>query len=829
MQHYIGIDLGTTNSAICVFDGKETCIYKSPEQTDVTPSVIYIDGKEHCFYGRKAYEKASVNGRNAAMLFKRYLGTSKTFVFQDAGISLSPVECSARLLKVLYGYLPDEIRNDPETVTVITVPAAFNQMKKDATLEAARLAGIGRTALMQEPVAAVMSVLKKDDHEKCFLIYDLGGGTLDISVARMTGAHVSLLAQGGREMCGGRDMDRWIWRKVVLPWMKENFDLPEDVDENVRYAEAKRLSLLAAEEAKIALSASETASIWLDEDVLHTADESGKPMYLDLSFGREDIQEMILEMAADTADLARETMMRAGITAKEADQIVFIGGPTMYAPLREEVLRQLQIPRGTAVNPMTAVAEGASIYAESINWEDDRHGRKERFDEDLEQKEIQIRYEARTSMAAAKIAVIIPDGKLRIARLTEDSAAERDPYDSGRVSVVRQGILEVPLPETGRYSFTLRVEEEEGRPCIPPKKIQITRTLASIEAIPASHSIAVKALDRPGGVPVPFYLVEENEPLPKSGTAVFRAAQKLVGGSEDALTFSLWEGEIRDPIEDNRYIGTYRIPGRAFSGGVILPGNEIICDYEMNEAGNLRLGVSVPGVGLRMENQNFYSRFEGQVDLQNTYSLVKEVNDLLERTAQMKQRVADQEIENVRKKLQELRSTLSRTTDPETIAEAENGLMDCYKRVAHLHQRYTGVMQTHDLESVLTMFESCRENATEDEIASFRNLAESARYSIDMGSSEFDGQLLELKHRIAMFLWRQDGYVRNLFLSMIKWPGDFTDRARFDRLKAEGLTCLENRDMEQLRKVMKDLFAILKSQDNVQTEKMFDEVGIYLG
>ncbi len=829
MKHYIGIDLGTTNSAICSFDGKETRVWKSPEQSDVTPSAIYIDRKGHRFYGRRAFDLASANPANAALLFKRYLGTSRTFEMKDAGISLNPVECSAQLLQTLYGYLPEEMRNDPETVTVITVPAAFNQMKKDATLEAARLAGIGQTALMQEPVAAVMSVLKRDDSEKRFLIYDLGGGTFDISVAQLTGGHVSLLAQGGREMCGGRDMDRWIWREKILPWLKEQFDLPEDVQEREEYEALHRAALFAAEEAKIALSSSGTADIWMEEEKLRTEDLAGQPICLDLRLTREDLEPVIREMAQETASLARETMKRAGVASGNVDQIVFIGGPTMYAPLRDEVCRLLDIPVGTAVNPMTAVAEGASIYAETINWEDARHSRKEKIDEVPEEEKIRIRYEARTSTDTAKIAVLVSDGELRTARLTGEDAGGQEPFDSGRVSIVRQGILQVPLRETGEHHFMLRIEDAKGVPCLPPKKITITRTLASIQSIPASHSIAVKALDRPGGIPVPVYLVEANDPLPKTGTVTFRAAWQLVGGSDDALTFSLWEGEIPEPVDDNRYIGTYRIPGKAFSEGVILQGTEIICDYEMNEAGNLRLGVSVPAVGLRMQDQNFYSRFEGQIDLKDTFSLIKEVNDLLERTSQMKQRVVDTDLDDVRIRLLRIRTVLSRTTDPEAVAEAENDLMECYKQVAHLHQRYQGTIQTHDLESMINQFEQVKDKATENEIASFMNLAEAARYSIDMGTSEFDGQLKEMRRRINTILFRQESFVRSFFMMMIQHPGDYTDRARFDRLKAEGLTCIENRKFDRLLEVVDEIYSLRKVKNDREVERMFDEVGIYRG
>ena len=140
MRYYIGIDLGTTNSAICSYDGTTVRVWKSPEQNDVTPSAIYVDKRGNRYYGNKAYNQAPYNPNNSATLFKRFMGTSTKIELEAAQLSLTPEECSAEILKVLYGYLPEEIRNDPETAVVITVPAAFNQMKKDATLQAAILA-----------------------------------------------------------------------------------------------------------------------------------------------------------------------------------------------------------------------------------------------------------------------------------------------------------------------------------------------------------------------------------------------------------------------------------------------------------------------------------------------------------------------------------------------------------------------------------------------------------------------------------------------------------------------------------------------------------------
>ena len=148
MKNFVGIDLGTTNSAICSYNGTETRIWKSPEQNDVTPSAIFIDRRGNKYVGIRAYNMAPSSPDNAAMLFKRLMGTSTPVQLPAVKLTKTPEECSAEVLKTLFGYLPEEIRNNPDTGTVITVPAAFNQMQKDATMQAAGMAGIGKVALM---------------------------------------------------------------------------------------------------------------------------------------------------------------------------------------------------------------------------------------------------------------------------------------------------------------------------------------------------------------------------------------------------------------------------------------------------------------------------------------------------------------------------------------------------------------------------------------------------------------------------------------------------------------------------------------------------------
>ena len=318
MSNYVGIDLGTTNSAICSYDGDQTRIWKSPEQNDVTPSVIYIDRRSK-YVGKRAYDAEPRNPDNAAKLFKRLMGTSTPITLSNVDITMTPEECSAEILRVLFGYLPEELRNDPEVGTVITVPAAFNQMQKNATMQAAELAGIGQVALMQEPVAAVMSIMKTRNTDGIFVVYDLGGGTLDIALAESLGGRINLLAHGGIAMCGGRDFDRLIVDNVIKPWLFENFDLPENLSANPNYKSLLRLAAWAAERAKIELSAREEVIISLSETEARVRDQSNQEIYIDIEVTRSTLDSLIEEKVDESIDAARETLAKVGFSSHADD------------------------------------------------------------------------------------------------------------------------------------------------------------------------------------------------------------------------------------------------------------------------------------------------------------------------------------------------------------------------------------------------------------------------------------------------------------------------------------------------------------------------------
>ena len=827
MRYYIGIDLGTTNSAICSYDGTTVRVWKSPEQNDVTPSAIYVDKRGNRYYGNKAYNQAPYNPNNSATLFKRFMGTSTKIELEAAQLSLTPEECSAEILKVLYGYLPEEIRNDPETAVVITVPAAFNQMKKDATLQAARMAGINNVALMQEPVAAIMSIMRASKQEGIFLVYDLGGGTFDVSIAENINGKVNLLAHGGVEMCGGRDIDRMVFNQIVVPWLRSNFSLPEDFLINRKYKTFCRVAQWATERAKIELSANETSTIALSEGEARTTDEDGNEMYLDIDLNRQQVDSIIADLVKETVEATRETMNKAGLSANDIERIVFVGGPTNYKPLRDKIAYELSLPANIDVNPMTAVAEGASIFAESIDWSSNTHSRKAANEVIKTDIDLSFKYTARTPNDSAKIMCVLGND---LNGYTIEFTSSDTGWSSGSATLKNNMMVSLPLSKNGENAFTVKVLDEFGREQpIGCNTIVITKTLATIGAIPASHSIGVEVIDKLGGVPELMFLVEEGDSLPKKGTITVKAGQTLKAGTNNSINIKLWEGNIQSPITDNRFIGMLKITGTDIDSGVVPTGADIECEYEILDSGTINLEVSIPCIGASFANRNFYSRQEGQIDLTDIDSIAEQGRLVLDRIDSMAEKVDDPQLAEARKKAERAANLDSQPqSEAEDVQKANNDLLDAKKLINKTRQANLKTIRQMDLDGCVGFFnEIVRQFATEAEEQAFDNLTRTAQRSIDRNDTDFDNILDSMKTKNTMILIRQDWFIVDWYQRSVTSSSNYSDVTRFRQLKQLGDQALADDDIDQLRRVLFELLSIQIHADS--GAGMFDIANIIKG
>lgn len=809
---YVGIDLGTTNSAICSFDGESIRLYKSPEQHDVTPSAIFIDRRSNKYVGSRAYNNAARNPDNAAVLFKRLMGTSTPVKLPAVNLTMTPEECSAEVLRALFGYLPEEIRNDSETGTVITVPAAFNQMQKDATMVAAEAAGLGRVALMQEPVAAVMSVMRQRKNDGVFVVYDLGGGTLDIAIAESISGRVTLLAHGGIAMCGGRDFDRILFDNIVKPWLIENFSLPDDLTTNPQFRSLLRMATWAAEKAKIELSQREEAVISLPETELGVRDLDGEEIYIDITITRGRYDDLIAPKVEESIQAARETLEKAGLSPHDVERVVFVGGPTHYKPLRDKVAFELGIAPSTDVNPMTAVAEGAAVFAESIDWSSQSRGRKS----------------ARGAMAAGgniglsfNYIARTPDSKAKIVAKLAGSAGggmefQIDSLDtgwsSGRIALKDGASFELNLAKPGDNVFKVFVFDASGGPIpLQEDKIVIARTAASIDAIPASHSIGVEARDKVGGRLILDYLVRDGDQLPKKGKKIFKAGESLKAGSAGSIKFKLWEGDIPDTISDNRFIGMLEIKGTDFDDGVIAAGAELICEYEVRDSGNIVLEVSVPSIsGSFQSGRNFYASREGKVDYTNQAKNIQDQSGhALERLDEMASKVDDPRLDQAREKLRQASDINPSEADPETAKQAMDHVQEAKRLLALTRKEHLKDIRQLELDKAVHFFdEVVRQHARPTEETSFDNLVKTAQRAIDGNSGDFESHLDDLRGRNFMILWRQDWFVIERFKWLAADTYLFPDANEHAQLVSVGADALKANDIDKLRAVVVHLDSI---------------------
>ena len=809
---YVGIDLGTTNSAISSFDGEKIQLFKSPEQHDVTPSAIFIDRRGNKYVGSRAYNNAARNPDNAAVLFKRLMGTSTPVKLPAVNLTMTPEECSAEVLRTLFGYLPEEIRGDGDTGTVITVPAAFNQMQKDSTMSAADAAGLGRVALMQEPVAAVMSVMRQRKNDGVFVVYDLGGGTLDIAIAESIAGRVNLLAHGGIAMCGGRDFDRILFDNVVKPWLLENFDLPEDLAANPQFKSLLRMATWAAEKAKIELSQKEDAVVSLPETELGVRDQAGEEIYIDIAIDRKRYDALIAPKVEESIQSARETLEKAGLSPHDVERVVFVGGPTHYKPLRDKVAFELGIAPSTDVNPMTAVAEGAAVFAESIDWASQSRGRKSARGALSAGGGIDLsfNYIARTPEPRAKI--VAKFGGRAPAGIEFQIDSLDTGWSSGRVTLKDGASVELSLTKPGDNIFKVFVFDSNGAPvALREDKIVIARTAASIDAIPASHSIGVEARDKVGGRLVLDYLVREGDQLPKKGKKTFKAGESLKSGSAGSIKFKLWEGEVSDPINDNRFIGMFEIRGSDFDDGVIAAGAELVCEYEVLDSGNIQLEVSVPSIsGSFKSGRNYYSSQEGKIDYSNQAKNIQEQSEhTLERLEEMASKVDDPRFEQAREKLEQAGTIKSDEADPETAKQAMDNVQEAKRLLALTRKEHLKDIRQLELDRAVDFFEkTVRQHARPTEATSFDNLVKTAQRAIENNSSDFESHLDDLRGRNFMILWRQDWFVIERFKWLAQDVYLFPDAREHAQLVAIGVEALKANDIDKLRAVVVNLDSI---------------------
>jgi len=353
MSKIIGIDLGTTNSCVSVLEGGEPKVIPNAEGNRTTPSVVAFKNGERQV-GEVA-KRQSITNPNTIMSIKRHMGTNHKETIE--GKEYTPQEVSAIILQHLKAYAEDYLG---ETVTkaVITVPAYFNDAERQATKDAGKIAGLEVERIINEPTAAALAYgLDKMDDDQTILVYDLGGGTFDVSILELGDGVFEVKSTAGDNRLGGDDFDQ-----VIIDYLVEQFKKDNGIDLSKDKMALQRLKD-AAEKAKKDLSGVTTTQISLP---FITAGEAG-PLHLEVTLSRAKFEELSASLVERTMGPTRQALRDAGLTPSELDKVILVGGSTRIPAVQEAIKRETGKEPHKGVNPDEVVAMGAAIQGGVIS------------------------------------------------------------------------------------------------------------------------------------------------------------------------------------------------------------------------------------------------------------------------------------------------------------------------------------------------------------------------------------------------------------------------------------------------------------------------------
>ena len=586
---HIGIDLGTTNSALAAYDGSAVRVVPNALGEVLTPSVVRIDGRGTMTVGRRAFRHLESDPANTRGEFKRLMGSEERLAFEASGRALLAEELSASVLSSLLSDAREALGFAP-VAAVISTPALFEVPQNHATTRAAQLAGLEQVALIQEPVASAIAAGWAADAQGLWLVYDLGGGTLNVSLLETREGWLRVVDHGGDNYLGGKDFDNAIvdW---ALARLKQEHALPELSRENPKARRALGKLKAACEQAKIDLTRQEQAAIVLPELCL---DAEGSAVDVDLLVTRSELEQLVERLVERSIAVCQEVLREHRLTPDAVERIVFVGGPTLMPMVRTRVGSALGGRVAEGIDPMTIVARGAALYAATAGLD------------------------ARPQTAAPAAAglpvrlehpAVTADTEPFVVGRLLPGADERLP---ARVRIEREdgAFQSEDAPVTSEGSFVVQVTLERHR----QNRFRLSAFAADGQAIPLRGgtfaivhgvSVADPPLSRAVGVALSDDTVHvyfaKGTPLPARRTFPHLTVEPVSPqSSEDVLKVPIVQGEFQR-AHRNRLIGTLHIRGDRLRRA--LPAaTRVEVTLELDRSGQLRARADVPGTGEAFED-----------------------------------------------------------------------------------------------------------------------------------------------------------------------------------------------------------------------------------
>ena len=627
-----GIDLGTTNSAIAVMQDSDSVIIKSDDdQGDTTASCISFNKKQIMRVGDKAknaieqeaiqnFKKREATKLNGYQEFKRNMGTNYNYESTFMDRSYSAEALSAEVLKKLKGY----VRDENVTSAVITVPAMFEQSQLDATQRAAQLAGFSYCELLQEPIAASIAYgIKATSQSGYWLVFDFGGGTFDAALMHTEEGIMKVVDSAGNNHLGGKDLDAAVVDQLFIPEIQKQCDLEDTISDSAMKGLLQEALKGFAAESKIKLSSSDQWSEFIDD---LGEDDSGDDIEFDITITLDQYEKVVTPIFQQAIDITKDLIKRNNLEPSDLSSLILVGGPTFQQTLRRMLVEQITDKIDTSIDPMTAVARGATLFASTKDIPRELQKR------DTKKAQLILKYPETTVETAEHLGIKI-DRDASESSLPETFSLEvlrsDGAWSSGSLAIDNDvEIIELQLNTGKTNHFELKLSSSDGTiiPC-QPNTITIIQGLKIANAT-LPYNIGIEVYDTlvaKQGV-WPLAGLEKNKTLPAKGKGTYKTMQDIRPGvKDDVITIPTYEinfGKEGSKAIFNKRFGEISISGEDLPG--FLPsGSDVEVTLSIDSSRRAKFELYFPSLDETYEKQ---VASEIKTDI-STIQLKREINE----------------------------------------------------------------------------------------------------------------------------------------------------------------------------------------------------------
>lgn len=816
-----GIDLGTTNSCLAIPDDNHgfEIIENQADRMSVTPSAVLINAKGRMLIGQRAYNSQKVE--DLAIQFKRQMGLDKKILFASSGIQKMPEELSSEVLKLLRSDAETRLNRPIENV-VITVPAAFKTLQSEATNKAGKLAGFQNIILLQEPIAAAVAYgAEPDSKDRHWMVFDYGGGTLDVAIISTLDNRLTVENSEGDNYFGGSDIDRLLFRQIVVKKLKEaGYHVDELFDESTSSGKSMARKLqLDCENCKIELSNKETAIL----EIFDIDDDEGEPIEFECEITRAELESLIADTVDRSIAIAKKALAGANVRAEQLDKILLVGGSTFIPLVRRRLTEEFGVPLDSSLNPMTVVAAGAAIYASTSVID---------IEEEVELTSanhavINLTYDPISSEETVNIVgKVINIHDVNIAKVKVDCALSKDfsgvCWTSGWIELLdcETGIFDVDvlLQKSAMNHFRVQACDKNGTEIVienPYFDIKYNENVLKMSAPPATMSIGVQIRDPKSGYDVLYHVIKKNSPLPAQDDRTFKISRDIDPMTDDCITIKIWEGENVQNPEANFPAGAITVQASAMDR-MIPKGTEVELTIVADENRNIRVSGYIPDFDFIIPEETL--RAEAKVDLEER---METVDTKIKQSEVSIQRLRDQgvDVSDLEKQLNQVKAGYDDAygkidTDEASVNSYVEQFFDVESRIIQEERKHQKKKSDSKNEDTIKEARDQIENYGDDEAkAAWADLEES--YELAETPEEKSFIANKMSNLGFQAMTTNYNWLRAFFSVILSKPETkYTNAQKAEYWKSQAYLAMDSKNATQLRKAVFELLDLMTSSAN---------------